>query len=123
MRTEHTPTPTKSDFQSWVAHTMLPDSILNSPKPVAYITAGGRNEPGNRIVAAIFDVDGLSGSHTAQEIVTACNSYDALVDALAESERLLQTIRNGYPDIKLDTRVTKVCKANRAALKDAGVTL
>lgn len=120
--TKHTPTPCRSDFQSWVAHTMLPDSILNSPKPVAYITVGGRDEPGNRIVAAIFDVDGLRGSHIAQEIVTACNSHDALVEAVKLAQFTLSNL-NGEVSFEVWKSFYDVKKQFSAALKAAGVEL
>ena len=117
MKTEHTPTPWRVETDehgkrhSIYGSMIVPDNGKLGPdwSPVAHVP----------IRTTKADCDFAN----AKFIVTACNSYDALVDALAESERLLQTIRNGYPDIKLDTRVTKACKANRAALKDAGVEL
>lgn len=65
-----------------VPRSILPNSKLLTPKPDAYITSGSHDAPGNRVVAAVYSVDGSSAVANAERLAHCWNCHDDLVEAL-----------------------------------------
>lgn len=90
-------------------------SITKAPEGTYQATLRAQGAPAPFAIS-VLTREGSDLDLTIQELAVRYNNHAALVEALAESDRLLEAIRNGYPDIKIDTRVIRVVKANRALL-------
>lgn len=89
----------------WVPHRVMPNSRLITPEPACYITAGPINLPGNRVVAAIYHVEGFPAQDTsdlisaAPDLLSACRAAAILLVGEAD-----HCIREGKRNAALNVR-------------------
>jgi len=82
----------------FIVREMMPKTKLQTPPVEAYITIGPASAPGNRVVAACFSVDGVSGAEYARRLAAAPDLLEACKAALKDYTQFIPSA-NAIPTI------------------------